>query len=156
MESTARAQRMADYIAGVLAPVAVRTIIGIRDNHVVAVVSNTRRLSGWTAPRSTVAELIYPALKKVGPAALIGLSNDAPSTSHIPRAANEARLALDFASVATRVMRYSKDLAAADGPRAEAQTSSNISLPAWLDALMSQRTDAVRSQRHCGSTPTAI
>ena len=43
----------------------------------------------------------------LGFAALIGLSNDAPSTSHIPKAANEARLALDFATVSNRVARYS-------------------------------------------------
>ena len=108
MESAARAQRMADSIADALATAPVRTIIGIRENHVFAVISATRRQSGWTAPRSTVAEMIYPELKKVGPAALIGLSNDVPSTSHIPRATNEARLALDFATVARRVMRYSR------------------------------------------------
>ena len=133
MESPARAQRMADFIAGVLSPLPVRTIIGIRDHHVIAVVSTTRRLSGWTAPQSTVAEQIYPALKTVGPAALTGLSNDAPSTSHIPRAANEARLALDFASVARRVMRYSQ---VSLRQMVLSQDAGQIALPAWLDALL--------------------
>ena len=126
---------MADYIAGVLAPIPARTIIGIRDNHVIAVISNTRRLSGWTAPQSTVAEQVYPALKTVGPAALIGLSNDAPSTSHIPRAANEARLALDFATVATRVMPYSK-ISLRQMILAQTQDSTGVSLPAWLEPLL--------------------
>ncbi len=107
MESAPRAQRMADALGDVLAPAGVRAIIGIRDNHVVAILSGTRRTSGWTAPQSTIAERVYPALRRLGPAALIGLSNDAPSTSHIPRAANEARLALDLASVSHRVARYS-------------------------------------------------
>jgi sugar diacid utilization regulator len=71
------------------------------------VLSGTRRLSGWTAPQSLLADRVYPKLRMVGPAALIGLSTDAPSTSHIPQALSEARIALDFASVADRVMPYS-------------------------------------------------
>ena len=134
MESAARAQRMADSIADALATAPVRTIIGIRENHVFAVISATRRQSGWTAPRSTVAEMIYPELKKVGPAALIGLSNDVPSTSHIPRATNEARLALDFATVARRVMRYSR-ISLRQMILAQAQDSVRVSLPSWLDAF---------------------
>ena len=134
MESAARAQRMADAIVDVLAAASVRTIIGIRENHVFAVISATRRQSGWTAPRSTVAELIYPELKKVGPAALIGLSNDAPSTSHIPRATHEARLALDFATVASRIMRYSS-ISLRQMVLAQTQESAQVSLPSWLDAL---------------------
>jgi sugar diacid utilization regulator len=70
--------------------------------------SGTRRLSGWTAPQSLLADRVYSQLNQIGPAALIGLSNDAPSTSHIRRALNEARLALDFASVSNRVMPYSQ------------------------------------------------
>jgi hypothetical protein len=134
MESAARAQRMADSIADALATAPVRTIIGIRENHVFAVISATRRQSGWTAPRSTVAEMIYPELKKVGPAALIGLSNDVPSTSHIPRATNEARLALDFATVARRVMRYSR-ISLRQMILAQAQESVQVSLPSWFDAF---------------------
>ena len=104
MENAARAQRMADSIGEVLAATPLRTLIGIRDNLVVAVVSGTRRQSGWTAPQSLLADRLIPQLKKVGPAALIGMSNDVPSTSHIPCAAAEATLALDFASFAERVM----------------------------------------------------
>ena len=153
MENTARAQRMADCIAAVIEPVAVRSIIGIRDNHVVAVVSNTRRLSGWTAPRSTVADLVYPALKTVGTAALIGLSNDAPSTSHIPRAANEARLALDFATVATRVMPFST-ISLRQMILARGQDTARLALPTWLDALLDADrrgvlADTLRSYADC-------
>ncbi|MDH3439487.1 MAG: hypothetical protein OEM63_01950, partial [Gammaproteobacteria bacterium] len=85
MESTARAQRMADAIAAELDSTPIRTIVGIRDLHVVIVMSATRRMSGWTSPQSLLAERAYRHLRKIGPAALIGLSNDAPSTSHIPR-----------------------------------------------------------------------
>jgi hypothetical protein len=91
MENPARAQRMADALAEVLSASPLRQLIAVRDNHVVAI----------------VADRVYPLLRQVGPAALIGLSNDVPSTSHIPRAASEARLALDFANVANRVMLYS-------------------------------------------------
>lgn len=132
MESPARAQRMADAIGDVLSPIAARSIIGIRDHHVVIVLSATRRLSGWTAPQSLLADRVYPALMKVGPAALIGLSSDAPSTSHIPRAVSEARLALDFASVAVRVMPHAR-ISFRQMLLTNARAAVLSSLPAWLD-----------------------
>jgi hypothetical protein len=135
MESAPRAQRMADAIAEALAPVRVRSIIGIRDNHVVAILSATRRTSGWTAPRSSVAERVYPALRRIGPAALIGLSNDAPSTSHIPKAANEAGLALDLASVSNRVARYS-DISLRQMLITQARSVASTSGPAWTEKLI--------------------
>jgi len=137
MESAPRAQRMSDAIAEALAPAGVRTIVGIRDNHVVAILSATRRTSGWTAPQSTVADRVFPALRKVGPAALIGLSNDAPSTSHIPRAANEARLALDLASVGNRVQRYS-DISLRQMLITPAQGGAPLSRPAWAERLITR------------------
>jgi DNA-binding PucR family transcriptional regulator len=134
MESAPRAQRMADAVGTAIAPVGVRSIIGIRDNHVVAILSATRRTSGWTAPQSTVADRVYPALRQIGTAALIGLSNDAPSTSHIPKAANEARLALDLASVSNRVARYS-DISLRQMLISRAQGSAPLSRPAWAERL---------------------
>ncbi len=135
MESAPRAQRMADSIGEALASVNVRSIIGIRDNHVVAILSATRRTSGWTAPESSVAGRVYPALRRVGPAALIGLSNDAPSTSHIPKAANEARLALDLAHVSHRVARYS-DISLRQMLITQARSAAPSSQPAWAEKLM--------------------
>ena len=137
MESAPRAQRMADAIGEALAPVGVRCIIGIRDNHVVAILSATRRTSGWTAPQTTVADRVYPALRQVGPAALIGLSNDAPSTSHIPKAANEARLALDLASVGNRVARYS-DISLRQMLITRALSAGPSSRPAWAEHLAAE------------------
>ncbi|MEJ2129747.1 MAG: helix-turn-helix domain-containing protein [Woeseiaceae bacterium] len=132
MESPARAQRMANAIGEVLANTPLRTLIGVRDNLVLAIVSGTRRMSGWTAPRSLLADRLMPELRKVGPAALIGMSNDVPSTSHIPRAAIEARLALDFAGFTERVMPYSSITL----PRllvAHSRDKIGSALPAWLD-----------------------
>src|SRR5210317_2296202 len=134
MENPARAQRMADALADVLSGSPLRHLIGVRDNHVVAIVSGTRRLSGWTAPQTLVADRVNPLLRQVGPAALIGLSNDVPSTSHIPRAASEARLALDFADVANRVMLYS-DIPFRQVLVTHARASVQSALPAWLDAF---------------------
>jgi hypothetical protein len=135
MESVPRAQRMADAIAEALAPAGVRSIVGIRDNHVVAILSATRRTSGWTAPQSSVADRVYPALRRVGPAALIGLSNDAPSTSHIPKAANEARLALDLANVSNLVARYS-DISLRQMLITQARSAGRVSGPAWVEKLV--------------------
>jgi sugar diacid utilization regulator len=139
MENAARAQRMANALHDVLSAMPLRTLIGVRDNLVFAVVSGTRRQSGWTAPQSLLPDRLMPQLKKVGPAALIGMSNDVPSTSHIPRAAVEAKLALDFASFAERVMPYAsvslRQLLISHG-----RNSMQSSLPAWLDDFI--RADA--------------
>ena len=126
---------MADAIGEALTPAGVRSIIGVRDNHVVAILSATRRTSGWTAPQASVADRVYPALRQVGPAALIGLSNDAPSTSHIPKAANEARLALDLASVGNRVARYS-DISLRQMLITRARSAGPSSRPAWAEKLI--------------------
>jgi len=96
--------------------------------------SGTRRLSGWTAPQSFLADRVYPRLLQVGPAALIGLSNDAPSTAHIRRAHNEARVALDFASVSDRVMPYSH-IPFRQMLIRHARYNVQSALPAWLDVL---------------------
>ena len=114
----------------------VRILTGIRDNLVVAVVSGTRRLSGWTAPQSLLADRLMPQLRMVGPAALIGMSNDVPSTSHIPRASTQARLALDFASFGERVVPYSS-LSLKQLLVAQARDGMVSTLPAWLDAFAS-------------------
>lgn len=138
MESTARARRMADAIDQALDGIPVRTIVGIRDLHVVVIISATRRLSGWTAPQSLLADRVYPYLRRVGPAALIGLSNDAPSTSHIPRALAEAKLALDFANVAMRVMR-ANEIPFQQLLVSRAHDGLQSVLPAWIESFT--RTD---------------
>jgi len=135
MESAARAQRMVDALAHCLSTAPFRVIAGVRDNHVYTVVSATRRLSGWTAPQSLLADRIFPLLRTVGTAALIGVSNDVPSTAHIPRAAAEARLALEQASVADRVVvfagiPFAKVLVSGAG-----QTVRSA-FPPWLDAFL--------------------
>jgi sugar diacid utilization regulator len=132
MENAARAQRMADAIGDVLAGTPLRTLIGVRDNLVLAVVSATRRLSGWTVPQSLLADRLMPQLRLVGPAAFIGMSNDVPSTSHIPRAAGEARLALDFATFTERVMPYSS-ISLRQLLVVQARDKMQASLPGWLD-----------------------
>jgi sugar diacid utilization regulator len=108
MDNPARAQRMVEAIRNVLRPTPVRTLLGVRDGLVTLVVSGTRRQSGWTVPQSLLADRILPRLEQVGPAAVNGLSSDAPSTSHVRRAYNEACFALDFATVASRVMPYAR------------------------------------------------
>jgi hypothetical protein len=134
MASPARAQRMAEAMSAVFAGTPFRVLAGVRDEQAVAIVSGTRRLSGWTAPQSLLAERIEPLLRKVGPAALIGLSNDVPSTSHIPRAAKEASLALDFADVAHRVVPYAS-IPFTRMLVTHARPALQSSLPAWLDAF---------------------
>jgi len=134
MENAARVQRMIEAIGQVLRDTPMRSLLGVRDGLVTIVVSGARRLSGWTAPQSLLAERIYPRLEQVGPAVLIGLSSDAPSTTHVRRALTEARLALDFASVAQRVMAYA-DIPFRQLIVRHARDRIQSAFPAWLDAL---------------------
>jgi hypothetical protein len=108
MENPARAQRIAEAIVQAAAAKPIRVLAGVRNNVVTAVLSDVRRTSGWTAPQANLADRIRPLLLVLGPAVLIGISSDQPSTSFIPRALHEAEVALDFASVAERVMQFSQ------------------------------------------------
>ena len=106
MENPARAQRIANALSEALAGTAIRILAGIRNNAVVAVLSAGRRQSGWTAPQTKLAERIHHRLLVLGPAVLTGLSADHPSTSFLPSALHEAAIALDFASVESRVVQF--------------------------------------------------
>lgn len=106
MESPARAQRIVEAVTQAVAATPVRALVGIRSNVVTAVFSDVRRSSGWTAPQANLADRIQPRLTTLGPAVLIGLSSDQPSTAFIPRGLHEAAVALDFASVTERVVQF--------------------------------------------------
>lgn len=131
MENAARAQRMADAVAESLQDLPLRVLVGTQNNLVTLIVSGTRRQSGWTAPQSLLADRIYPQLRTIGPSALIGVSSDAPSTSHIPGALREAQLALDCASVIDRVMPYSR-IPFRDMLIKVASDKLANTMPAWL------------------------
>jgi hypothetical protein len=107
MEHPARAQRIANSISIEVAARPIRMLVGIRNGLVTAVFSDTRRQSGWTAPHRGLAERICSTLLVLGPAVLVGVSTDHPSTSFLPRALHEATIALDFASVTKRVVKFS-------------------------------------------------
>lgn len=107
MLNAARARRLADAVDQIVAEVAARRLVDVHDNKVIVIFAAVRRDSGWTAPRSSLARRIQAALARVGNAALIGVSNDMPSTSHIPMAYREAAAALELASVTERVVQFS-------------------------------------------------
>jgi len=135
MESAPRTQRIVDAIARELAGESLRMISGVRDNLVTVVVSGTRRLSGWTAPQAKLAGQIENELLRLGPTVLVGISADQPSTSHIPRALNEAHIAFEFASVADRVVSFSnlpirRLLTHLGGDQVKS------ALPGWTDAFL--------------------
>ncbi len=106
MENTARVQRIANALADSLSAASIRVLVGTRNNAVVAVISARRRQSGWTAAQADLAERIHPMLLVLGPAVLVGISADHPSTSFLPKALHEATIALDFASVDNRVVQF--------------------------------------------------
>jgi sugar diacid utilization regulator len=106
MELADRAQRIANAISAAVATTPIRMLVGVRSSTVTAVLSDVRRQSGWTAPQTNLAVRLYPLLLSLGPAVLIGTSTDKPSTSFLPRALQEATIALDFASVTRRVIQF--------------------------------------------------
>jgi len=106
MLNAARARRLADSIEQVLGESSVRRLIDMHSNRVTMVFSDVRRESGWTAQRGSLAKRIAEALDFVGNAALIGVSRDVPSTSHIPIAHREALAALELAHVTERVVQF--------------------------------------------------
>jgi hypothetical protein len=108
MLNAARARRVADAIEQIMAESAVHRLIDVHANNVAMVFSDVRRESGWTAPRSSLAKRMSEALSFVGNAVLIGVSNDVPSTSHIPMAHREATAALELAHVTQRVVQFSE------------------------------------------------
>lgn len=108
MLNASRARRMADSIEQITADLGIRRLIDLHNNKVTMVFAAVSRDSGWTAPRSSLAQQIRVALSLVGIAALIGVSNDVPSTSHIPKAHREAATALALASVSQRVVQFSE------------------------------------------------
>lgn len=135
MQNAARAQRMADAVTDALRKMPLRLLVGITENLVTVIVSGTQRLSGWTAPQSLLAERVLAPLRTVGTAALIGVSADAPSTSHIPNALREAKFALDFASVGERVVSFAT-VPFRDMLVRVASDQIQSALPGWVNTLL--------------------
>lgn len=134
MESPARVRRIIDAIEVVIEPSPARALIGVRDDTVVVVFSTTRRISGWTAVHSTLAEQVQPFLLQLGFAVLVGVSTDVPSTSHIPKALSEASMALDFADASNRVVGFSS-IPVRRVLLRQAQDSIRPTLPRWSAAF---------------------
>jgi len=103
-----RARRIADSIDEIVRGSVARRLIDIRDNRVVTIFSDTRRVSGWTAPNAELATRLTKELLLIGDAVLIGVSNDVPATSQIPSAHRQALLALELASVTDRVVQFAE------------------------------------------------
>lgn len=134
MENHGRALRVASAIAEALGTTSIRVLTGVRNNLVIAVLSDRRRQSGWTAAQADLSERVLPLLMVMGPAVLVGVSSDHPSTSFIPKAFAEAAAALEFASVAKRVVAFAelpvKDLLIQRGADAV-----RAAPPKWIAAL---------------------
>ena len=107
MQNPARARRMLDAIDRVAQDAGFQRLADVRDNRVALVCSALSRKSGWTPHQVELANRLTSELAVVGPAALIGVSNDVRATSQIPAAYRQAQLALEFANVGRRVVSYS-------------------------------------------------
>jgi sugar diacid utilization regulator len=134
MENPPRVQRIVDALKGAIDSSPIRLLTGVRQHLVTAVLADNRRQSGWTAPAGSLAERVQPLLLRLGPAVLIGVSGDQPSTSFIPRGLREATLALDLATVTERVVCYAR-LPLRKLLLARAEGAAPLVAPTWFDAL---------------------
>lgn len=107
MLNPVRARRLADAIDEILQGVSTRRLVDLRNDKVTIICSDICRESGWTIPQIDLARRLTDELALVGTAALIGVSNDALSTSQIPTAHREAQLAFELADVGHRVTQFS-------------------------------------------------
>ena len=135
MDNADRVERMQKSLHDVLRNTPARVLIGNRDKIVYAVVSATQRQSGWTRPHTIVSELVTEPLRLLGNAVLVGISNDAPSTAHIPKAVREASLALQHADRSKRVLRYG-DIGFLELLLSRASATAAAELPDWTAALI--------------------
>jgi hypothetical protein len=135
MEQPERAQRIIAALASAIAATRIRMLAGVRDGMVVAVLSDVRRQSGWTAAQASLGERLYPLLLGLGPAVVVGMSSDHPSTSYLQRALQEAAMSLDFASVTRRVVRFA-ELPVRSLMLHRGGDYIRSATPAWLSRLM--------------------
>jgi sugar diacid utilization regulator len=150
MENTARAQRIADAIVECVASVPVRVLVGVRRNLVMAVFSDIRRVSGWTAQQANITERVKECMLGLGPSVLVGLSREQASPTMISLGLQEATQALEFATVAERVMAFSslsiRRLLVHRGVE-----SAQSALPTWFgafrDANAKSQSDLVKTLR---------
>jgi hypothetical protein len=134
MEHPDRARRIITALNDVMAGTTIRVLAGVRNAAVTAILSDRRRLSGWTEPQESLTARLFPLLLKLGPAVMTGLSGDHPSTSYLPRALVEAGTALDFASITERVVAFTALPVRALLVHRGADTV-RATPPAWAEAL---------------------
>ncbi len=102
-----RARRMIEAVEDVCQSSSARLLVDLHRHKVTMIFSDLRRASGWTAPATSLAKRVTAMLSQVGNAVLVGVSNDVPSTAHIPAAYHEAHAALELAKATERVQQFS-------------------------------------------------
>ena len=173
MEHAPRAERLISALTDVFAGGPFRVLTGVRDGHAVAVVSDRRRQSGWTAAKSPVSERMVPVIDMLGPAVVAGISMDHPSTSFVPRALQEAKAALSFArphrrvvpfaalSIRDRLVQFGLDHVQSAAPSwlepfAAANLASKGSLVPTLEALADADLNVQAAARRLGKHPNTV
>ena len=134
MESPPRVQRIIEAVSQAMATLPVRALVGVRGNTVTVVLSDVRRMSGWTAPHAPVCVRARKAMLMLGPAVLVGISTDQPSSAFVPKGLAEAEIALDFATLGERVLSYS-ELSIRRLLLHRAGSEIKGALPAWMNEL---------------------
>ena len=106
MENPGRVQRIIAAVSDAMATTRVRTLTGVRADVVIAVFADRRRQSGWTAEDSDLTLRVADRLATLGPSVVVGISRDHPATAFVPKALAEAHIALGFADLDQRLVRF--------------------------------------------------
>lgn len=152
MESTERVQRIAAALTAIVAATPFRVLVGVHSAAVIAIFSVQRRQSGWTAQQTQFAARLSAILRELGPSVLVGVSTEQPSTSSIAKALREATMALEYASVARRVVQFS-GLTLRNLVLHKGSEFVRTVLPQWAQALAAAN---VAAQGHLVETLRAL
>lgn len=128
LDSASGLQRATRAIVEMLREAPGSSLVGIRDD-TVAIVH-----AGPAKHDSVLAEAVDAALSRIDPSLRVGIGNDVPSTAQIPEALDEATLALEYATAAEPVMRYSR-IPVRELLVHHARDRIQAALPPWLEAL---------------------
>ncbi len=134
MHNPARARRLADSIDQLLRDHPGKRLLDLHRNKVTMVFAQRHRLSGWSKPDAPLSARLDTVLRKLGPAARVGISNDVESTAHIPAAYRQANMAFDAASVGARVVQFA-EIALPQLLLSFAAEELDRVLPEWARAL---------------------
>ncbi|MFK7958224.1 MAG: PucR family transcriptional regulator [Lysobacterales bacterium] len=134
MLNPSRARRLAKSLEEIFQADNTHCLVDVRDTVVVAVISAVHRLSGWTAPNTSLSARAKLRLSGLGNSVLVGLSDDLHHTAKISSGFRQAKVALECAGVDRRVVHIAS-LSLREMALHYARDELRPVLPDWVEAF---------------------